>query len=229
MSEPSDLAAPVAPTVDRPERVTAAITAGGLVAVLRATSTEHVAAVTDALVRAGVRAIEVTLTVPGALRSITELSVAYAGAAAIGAGTVLTADQAESCIDAGAAFIVSPTASPDVVAAAQVANVAVYPGAFTPTELLAARHTGVDLVKLFPACALGPAYLKAVRAPLPDLAVMPTGGVAITDIEDWIRAGAVAVGLGTPLLGDALTAGPDRGLTSRARQAVEAVARARNA
>lgn len=227
MSELSDLAVPT-PGAERPDRVTETIIADGVVAVLRATSTEHFAAATDALVRAGVRAIEITLTAPAALRSITELSAEYAGEAVIGAGTVLTADRAESCIDAGAAFLVSPTASPDVVAAAQVANVAVYPGAFTPTELLAAHRTGADVVKLFPASTVGPGYLKNVRGPLPEIAIMPTGGISIADIGDWIAAGAVAVGLGTPLLGDALTSGVDPGLTARARQAVEAVARARN-
>jgi 2-dehydro-3-deoxyphosphogluconate aldolase/(4S)-4-hydroxy-2-oxoglutarate aldolase len=227
MSEPPDSAVPT-PMAQRPDEVTAAITAGGVVAVLRATSAEHFAAVTDALVRTGVRAIEITLTAPTALRSITELAAEYAADAIIGAGTVLTADQAEACIDAGAAFLVSPTASPDVVAAAQVAGVAVYPGAFTPTELLAAHRTGADAVKLFPASAVGPGYLKDLRGPLPDIAVMPTGGIAITDIGDWIAAGAVAVGLGTPLLGDAVRRGVDPGLVSRARQAIDAVAAARS-
>jgi 2-dehydro-3-deoxyphosphogluconate aldolase/(4S)-4-hydroxy-2-oxoglutarate aldolase len=209
-------------------RITEHIVANGLVAILRSTSAAHYAAVTDVLVSAGVRAIEVTLTAPDALASITELATAYAGAdVVIGAGTVIAADQAEACLEAGAAFLVSPAVSQDVLAAARIAGVAVYPGALTPTEILTAHRGGASAVKLFPASAVSPRYLKDVRGPFPDIAFMPTGGIDIGDIGAWLAAGAGAVGLGGPLIGSAVVDGPDPSLADRARRAVAAVAAAR--
>lgn len=230
--DPSDapldppLHCPVDP-LDGPGRTTAAITAGGLIAILRAPSAEHFAAITDTLVKAGVRAVEITLTTPGALRSIAELTKAYRDDVIIGAGTVITADQAERCIDAGATFLVSPTASPDVVAAARIAGVAACPGALTPTEVLAAHRSGASAVKLFPASAVRPRFLTDVHGPLPGIPIIPTGGIAISDITAWISAGAAAVGLGGPLVGKATIHGVDAALVTRARRAVEAVATAR--
>ena len=225
--EPGDAQSP--PSAGGPERVTAAISAAGLVAVLRAPTADHFGAITDTLVRAGVRAIEITLSTPGAVRSIAALSRAHGSDVLIGAGTVVTADQAERCIDAGAAFLVSPAASPDVIAAARIAGVAACPGALTPTEILAAHRAGASMVKLFPASTLGPGFITAVHGPLPDIPMMPTGGIAIGDIAAWLEAGAAAVGIGGPLIGDAGVHGADAALATRAHRAVRAATAARAA
>ncbi len=206
-----------------------AIFDGGLVAILRASSALHFPAITEVLVEAGIRAIEVTLTAADAFDALAALSATYADTAIIGAGTVVTADQAEACIDAGASFLVSPTASPDVIATARIASVAAFPGALTPTEMIAAAQAGAQAVKLFPASAVGPRFITDVHGPFPEIAIMPTGGISITDIGAWIDAGAAAVGLGSPLIGPAATEGADHALTARARQAVAAVTRAREA
>ncbi|MET9734910.1 bifunctional 4-hydroxy-2-oxoglutarate aldolase/2-dehydro-3-deoxy-phosphogluconate aldolase [Streptomyces sp. NPDC006458] len=207
---------------------TAAITASGLIAILRAPTAHHFPAITDALVRAGVRAIEVTLTTGGALSCLRALTAAYGDDIAIGAGTVLTADQADMCIEAGAGFLVSPVAAPDVVAAARIAGVPAYPGALTPTEIAAAHHAGAPAVKLFPASAASPRFITDVHGPLPDVSIIPTGGIALTDIPAWISAGAAAVGLGSPLSGAAGTDGVTKDLTVRARQALGFIAAARS-
>jgi 2-dehydro-3-deoxyphosphogluconate aldolase / (4S)-4-hydroxy-2-oxoglutarate aldolase len=211
-----------------PQDTTSAIATIGVVAILRASTAQHLEAVAETLIQAGISAIEVTLTVPGALATIARLSKTYGHGALIGAGTVITADQAEACIDAGAIFLVSPTASLDVIAAARIAGVAVYPGAFTPTEILATHRAGASAVKLFPASAVGPRFIADIHGPLPDIAIIPTGGIAIDDVEMWIKAGAAAVGLGGALLGDAGTRGADEGLAARARRALDGVAAARD-
>lgn len=211
-----------------PQDTTSAIAAIGVVAILRAPTAKHIEAAAETLVRAGISAIEVTLTVPGALASIGRLTKTFGHEALIGAGTVLTADQAEACLDAGAVFLVSPTASLDVIAAARIANVAVYPGAFTPTEILATHRAGASAVKLFPASAVGPRFITDIHGPLPDIAIMPTGGIGIDDVGAWIKAGAAAVGLGGALLGHAGTRGVDDGLAARARRALDNVAAARD-
>lgn len=226
-SEEPHQAVPGAAAPDQAARTTARLTDCGLVAILRAPSTEHFAAITDTLLDAGVRAVEITLTTPGALRSVRELARAHGPQVLIGAGTVLTADQAEACVDAGAAFLVSPTAAPDVVSTARIADVAVLPGALTPTEILAAHRAGASAVKLFPASAVTPRYLTDLHGPLPGIPVVPTGGIALTDIPAWTAAGAAAVGLGGPLIGSAAVDGVDRQLAERGRQAVRAVAEGR--
>lgn len=207
--------------------VTADISAGGLIAVLRAPTAEHFPAITETLLDAGIRAIEVTLPTRDALACVRRLIKDYGPDAIVGAGTVVTADQAEACIDAGAAFLVSPTTAMDVIAAARIAGVAAYPGALTPTEILTAHSAGASAVKLFPATSLRPRFITDVRAPLPGIPLFPSGGIALTSVADWIRAGAEAVGLGTPLIGPAAADGADRALAARARQAVQAVAAAR--
>jgi 2-dehydro-3-deoxyphosphogluconate aldolase/(4S)-4-hydroxy-2-oxoglutarate aldolase len=201
--------------------------ASGVVAILRAASAQHFARITETLLENGVRAIEVTLTTPGAVGAITELAEAFGNDAVIGAGTVLTADQAERCVDAGAKFLVSPGAAPDVVAAARIAGVAAYPGAFTPTEVLQAHHGGATAVKLFPASVLGPRFVRDLRGPLPEIEFLPSGGIGIDEVAAWIHAGAKAVGLGGPLLGSAVRDGPDAALADRARRVLAAVAEGR--
>jgi 2-dehydro-3-deoxyphosphogluconate aldolase/(4S)-4-hydroxy-2-oxoglutarate aldolase len=205
--------------------VSASVARSGIVAILRAKTADSFAAVADVLVGAGVTALEVTLTSRGAIDALAGLRRQLPGSVAVGAGTVLTADEAKASVDAGAEFLVSPVLDPGLVAAS---SVPFYPGAFTPTEIYGAMRAGAPVVKVFPAGGLGPAYLKDVRGPLPDARIMPTGGIKIEDVADWLAAGAVAVGLGSPLIGDAASGGDLRKLAERARQAVNAVAIARS-
>lgn len=206
---------------------TAAVISAGLVAILRARSAEHFPAIAETLIDVGVRVIEVTLTAPDALTTITALTANLGDAAIVGAGTVMTADQAEACVDAGAAFVASPTASPDVIAAARIAGIAAYPGALTPTEIVTAHRFGAPMVKLFPASAVPPRFITDLHGPCPEIPIMPTGGIAIDDITTWLRAGAAVVGLGTPLIGAATADGADRALAERARRALAAVQESR--
>jgi 2-dehydro-3-deoxyphosphogluconate aldolase/(4S)-4-hydroxy-2-oxoglutarate aldolase len=207
------------------DAVTAAVTRSGIVAILRARTADGFAAVADVLVEAGVTALEVTLTSRGAIDALAGLRRQLPATVVVGAGTVLTADEAKASVDAGAEFLVSPVLDAGLVAAS---SVPFYPGALTPTEIYAAMRAGAPLVKVFPAGGLGPAYLRDVRGPLPGARIMPTGGIKIEDVADWLTAGAVAVGLGSPLIGDAASGGDLRKLATRARQAVSAVAIARS-
>ncbi|MEU8240480.1 bifunctional 4-hydroxy-2-oxoglutarate aldolase/2-dehydro-3-deoxy-phosphogluconate aldolase [Actinoplanes missouriensis] len=202
--------------------VSAAIADSGLVAILRAPSATMFAAVADVLVAAGVTALEITLTSEGALEAIAGLCRQLPDTVRIGAGTILTEDDAKAAVDAGAAFLVSPVSVPIT------AGVPLYPGTFSPTEIYAAHRAGAPLIKLFPAGGLGPAYLKDLRGPLPDVRVLPTGGIALDDIPQWLAAGAVAVGVGGPLIGDAASGGSLTALAARARHAVDAVRYARS-
>lgn len=219
-----------APAPTQPEcQITTEITSRGLIAILRAPTAEHFPAIADTLFDAGIHAIEITLTTHGALRCIRELTAAYGREAVIGAGTVLTADQAQTCVDAGARFLVSPVAAPDVVRTARAAGVAAYPGALTPTEVHAAGRAGAPAVKLFPASAVSPRYVSDLSGPLPGIPLIPTGGISLTDIPAWTAAGVAAVGLGTPLIGTAVREGVDDRLTARCRQALAAVSEGRAA
>lgn len=203
--------------------------ATGIVAIARAASSGKVEAAVEMLVGAGITCIELPLTTPGAIETIAALVKSYADSACVGAGTVLTNDQASACIDAGAAFLVSPSAVPEVVEFAAARGVPCLPGALTPTEIVAAWRTGAAAVKLFPASMGGARYLRDVRAPLPDIPIVPTGGVAIDDVGAYIAAGAVAIGVGGPLFGDALDDGDLGALAARARRFLTAVADARQA
>src|SRR5689334_6741224 len=158
----------------------------GLVAILRAPAAKQFLAVADALVASGVGAIEVTLTAPDALEALSKIVAEFGSTAVVGAGTVLTADHAEACIDAGAAFLVSPVAAPDVVAAARIAGVAAYPAGLTPTEIVTAFRSGATAVKLFPASAVGPRFITDLHGPFPELPIIPTGGIAIDQIPVWL-------------------------------------------
>ncbi|MFI5593904.1 bifunctional 4-hydroxy-2-oxoglutarate aldolase/2-dehydro-3-deoxy-phosphogluconate aldolase [Amycolatopsis sp. NPDC051758] len=215
------------PAMPSETRVTAEITTRGVIAILRAPTTTHFPAIADTLLDAGIHAIEITLTTRGALECIRALAAAYGSEAVIGAGTVLNGSQAEACIDAGAAFVVSPIAAPDVLSAARAAGVAAYPGALTPTEIHAAHRAGAPAVKLFPSSAVSPRYVQDLHGPLPDVPIIPTGGVSLADIPAWLTAGAAAVGLSTPLIGAAATDGADHRLAARSRRAVAAVSEAR--
>jgi 2-dehydro-3-deoxyphosphogluconate aldolase/(4S)-4-hydroxy-2-oxoglutarate aldolase len=204
--------------------VTDAIVSSGVVAILRAPSADAFAAVGEVLVEAGITAIEVTLTSRGALDAIAGLRRQLPERVVIGAGTVLGVEDAKASMAAGAQFLISPVYVPEL----DGLDVPVYPGAYTPSEIFAASRGGAPLVKLFPAGAVGPRYLKDVHGPFPGIRIMPTGGVEIDDIAAWIGAGAAAVGLGGPLLGDAATGGSLAELAVRARRAAHAVEVARS-
>jgi 2-dehydro-3-deoxyphosphogluconate aldolase/(4S)-4-hydroxy-2-oxoglutarate aldolase len=182
------------------QSTTAAIEQAGVVAVIRLKEPENLRAVIDAIAEGGIRALEVTMTVPGAVDLIRDLAPSLPGGFILGAGTVLDPETAARVIDAGARFVVSPVFRRGVIQACHDRGVPAMPGCFSPTEILDAWEAGADVVKVFPATALGPGFFKDVRGPLPQIKMMPTGGVTLENAGDWIRAGAVAVGVGTALL-----------------------------
>ena len=168
------------------------------------------------------------MTVPRAVDLIRELAPTLPDDFLLGAGTVTDANTARAVIDAGASFVVGPVFRPEVVAACHERDVPAMPGCFTPTEIFTAHQAGADIVKVFPATALGPQFLKDVRAPLPEVKLMPTGGVTLDNAGDWIRAGAVAVGVGSALLdAKAIDEGRLDVITANARRVVASVAAAR--
>ena len=203
-----------------------ALTVGRIVAVLRAPSAEHFQAAADVLITEGVRALEVTFTTEGAVEALRSIVRSAPENIVVGAGSVMSVSQAREAVDAGAQFLVSPVTQPNVLAVGRATGVPTYPGALTPTEVSAASEAGAPLVKLFPASAVGPGYIKDLHGPLPQVKIMPTGGIALTDIGTWLQAGALAVGMGGPLLGDALIGGSIDELADRAREAVAAVSAA---
>ena len=199
-----------------------------VIAVLRLKDAASLPDIAAALGRGGVKALEVTLTTPGALDAIRALAAVKAPGTIVGAGTVLDADAAFEAVEAGADFIVSPVLSPAVVRACREAEVFVAPGAFSPTEILSAWHLGADVVKVFPATSLGPAFFKDMRGPLPAIRLMPTGGVSLENAAEFIRQGACCVGVGTALLDPAILARKDwEALTVLARRLADAVAAVR--
>jgi 2-dehydro-3-deoxyphosphogluconate aldolase/(4S)-4-hydroxy-2-oxoglutarate aldolase len=200
----------------------------GVVAVIRLRDPGKLRAVVDAIVAGGVRALEVTMTVPGAVELIRGLAPTLPEGFLLGAGTVIDAETARAVVDAGAQFVISPVFKSEVIVACHERGVPVAPGCFTPTEILEAHEAGADIVKLFPATTLGPQYIKDVRAPLPQVKLMPTGGVSPENAGDWIRAGAVAVAAGSSLLdAAAIESGRLDVITANARRFVENVAAAR--
>lgn len=197
-------------------------------AVIRMKDAAKLRRVVDAIAAGGVRAIEVTMTVPGAIELIATLARSLPPEIVLGAGTVTDAATARAVIDAGARYVVSPVFRREVIAACHERDVASAPGCFTPTEILDAHDFGADVIKIFPATALGPQFIKDVRAPLPQVRLMPTGGVSLDNAGDWIKAGAVAVGVGSALL-DTKAIDEERFdvLTGNARRIVASVAAAR--
>jgi 2-dehydro-3-deoxyphosphogluconate aldolase/(4S)-4-hydroxy-2-oxoglutarate aldolase len=200
----------------------------GVVAVIRLADGGALQAVAEALADGGVRALEVTMTVPRAASLIEQLSRSLPDEFIVGAGTVLDAATAREVIDAGARFVVSPVFRRTVLQACHDRDVAAVPGCFTPTEILDAWDAGADIVKVFPATALGPGFFTDVRGPLPQVRLMPTGGVTRENAGDWIRAGAVAIGVGTALVDrKAIAEGRFAAITANARHFVDAVQQAR--
>lgn len=200
----------------------------GVVAVIRLKEPDRLRAVIDAIAAGGIRALEVTMTVPGAVGLIRELAPTLPPGFLLGAGTVLDAETAGRVIDAGAQFVVSPVFRLETIRACHERGVPSMPGCFTPTEILNAWDAGADIVKVFPATALGPAFFKDIRGPLPQVKLMPTGGVTLDNAGEWIRAGAVAVGVGTALLeAKAIAAGDYAVLRGNAERIVRNVRDAR--
>ena len=200
----------------------------GIVAVIRADRGELLADVAEALVAGGVAVMEVTFTVPSAHRVLEKVAQRLGDRILLGAGTVLDPETARIAMLSGAEFIVSPSTNLDVIATCRRYDKLVMPGALTPTEVVAAWQAGADIVKIFPSDLGGPAYLKALRAPLPQVRMLPTGGVNLDTAADFIRAGACALGVGGSLVETKAVQSGDLGrIESLARQFVEIVAETR--
>lgn len=172
----------------------------GVVAVIRMSDTAKLMKVIEAVRKGGVKCLEITFTVPGAVDVIKEVSKSVGKDFLVGAGTVLDTETARMAILAGAEFIVGPALNLEVIKLCHRYDKVVIPGAFTPTEILAAWDAGADIVKVFPATAVGPGYFKDIKGPLPQIQLMPTGGVSIENAGEFIKAGACAVAVGTALL-----------------------------
>jgi 2-dehydro-3-deoxyphosphogluconate aldolase/(4S)-4-hydroxy-2-oxoglutarate aldolase len=208
----------------------ARILEGGIVAVVRSDSAAPLVKVVAALAEGGVTAAEITFTVPDAPDVIREVRRTMGDTVVLGAGTVLDAETARIAILAGAEYLVSPVVNLDVIRVAKRYGKVVMPGAFTPTEILAAWEAGADVVKVFPADVGGPAYFKAIRGPLPQIRLMPTGGVDLSTAEAFLRAGAVCLGVGGSLVDPKLVADGDfASIRNRAAQFAAIVARSRAA
>jgi 2-dehydro-3-deoxyphosphogluconate aldolase/(4S)-4-hydroxy-2-oxoglutarate aldolase len=201
----ADPVPPVRPRVPMGE----GLSATRIVAILRAGDSSRAEAVVDILVDGGIRCLELTMTTPGALDVVERLAARLPADVEVGMGTVLTADEVDRAVAVGARFVVSPSVVPAVIDAALHHGIGSYPGALTPTEIHSAWTAGASAVKLFPGGSLGPGYLTAVRAPLPDVPIVPTGGIDIAAVRTWLDAGACAVGMGGPLIGDALSPAGD--------------------
>jgi len=210
--------------------VVQAIEACGVVGIIRMKDPAKLPGVVQALADGGVRTLEITMTVPGAIELIRETARSLPPGFLLGAGTVVDVLTTHRVIEAGAKFIVSPVFRPDIIRAAHERDVPVLPGCFSPTEILAAWEAGADLIKVFPATALGPGYLRDIHGPLPQIKLVPTGGVSIDNAGEWIRAGAAAVGAGSALMDSAAIASGDYArLTDNARRIVANVTAARAA
>ncbi len=200
----------------------------GVVAVIRLEDPGALREVADALMAGGVRALEVTMTVPRAVALIEELAASLPADFAVGAGTVVDPETARQVILAGARFVVGPVLRPAVIEVCRQHDVPVMPGCFSPTEILAAWEAGADIVKVFPATALGPGFFKDIHGPLPQVRLMPTGGVTRDNAGEWIKAGAVAIGVGTALVDKAaVKARRFDAIAQNARHFITAVQQAR--
>jgi 2-dehydro-3-deoxyphosphogluconate aldolase / (4S)-4-hydroxy-2-oxoglutarate aldolase len=203
----------------------------GIIPVVRASSVEEANRAVEAIYDGGIPVVEITMTVPNAISVIRELVQRRGSDVLIGAGTVTNAEQAESCVRAGAQFLVSPGLATSVLSVARVHNRLAIPGALTPTELMNAQEQGAKLVKIFPCGSVGgPKYLKSLKAPFPHAQLIPTGGVSAANAAEFIAAGAYALGVGADLVdAAALREGNLEKISSAARELVQAVAAARPA
>ena len=206
--------------LERPA-LTPQLTSTRVMAILRSADASGLPAAARALAAGGVTCLEVTLTTAGALEAIARIKDELGATVSVGAGTVLTASDTRDALAAGAEFLVSPNVEPDVIRAAAELNVPFYPGAWTATEVITAWRAGATAVKLFPACTGGPTHLAQLRAPLPEIPLMAVGGVDLEAASRYMAAGALAVGVGSPLL-----RGADRDPAPEALSALTARARA---
>ena len=196
----------------------------GVVAVVRTKHPDKLLRIAEAIYEGGVKFIEITMTIPNALKMIEQVKNSICDEIIIGVGSVLDSGTAQNAIDAGAQFVVSPIFKKEIIDTAHKGNVPAMPGTFTPTEILTAHQSGADIIKVFPANVLGMNFFKAVKAPIPDLKLMPTGGVTLDNAGEWISAGACAVGVGTALLDvKALEENNYQKLTENARRIIESI------
>jgi 2-dehydro-3-deoxyphosphogluconate aldolase/(4S)-4-hydroxy-2-oxoglutarate aldolase len=212
------------------QQVIATLTQIGVVPVVRAESADNVVRAVEALAEGGIPVAEITMTVPGAIQVIQRCSVHFGDRITLGAGSVTSAEICASAIDAGSVFIVSPVFKADVIEVCNRRDVCVVAGALTPTEIFSAWEAGADVVKVFPAKAMGgAAYLRMVHEPLPQIPLTPTGGVSLETLADYFKAGAPFVGAGGDLVSKkAINSGDMPAITERARQYVAAIRTARN-
>jgi len=201
----------------------------GVIPVVRAASADEAIAVAEVIGEGGIPILEITMTVPGAVDVIDELSKRYGDEVLVGAGTVLDSEAARACIDAGAQFVVSPALNLQTIEICKQQSIAVFPGALTPTEVVTAWQAGADVVKVFPCSAVGgPRYLRALQAPLPQIKLIPTGGVSLSTARDFIVAGAWALGVGADLVNSkAIRSGERESVIAAACSYVAAVQEAR--
>ncbi len=180
--------------------IIAKINSNVIVPVLRADSAKEAVEIAEAIIAGGIKSIEVTMTVPNALKVIKDLSEKFDDETLIGAGTVLDVETAEKCLEAGATFVVTPCLIVEVIEFCNRVNVPILAGSFTPTEVFTAWKAGADVVKIFPASLGGADYLKALKAPFPQIKMMPTGGVSLKNAESFLKAGVFALGIGGELV-----------------------------
>lgn len=199
----------------------------GMVGIVRAGTPEAALQIAEACIAGGITALEVAFTTPDTLGVLRSLRERHGHDVLLGAGTVLDAETARAAILAGAQFIISPGVNVETIALCRRYQVLAMPGAMTPTEIVTALQAGADIVKVFPAEMFGPAYIKALRAPLPQAPLMPTGGVTVENLAEWFASGAVAVGIGSSLSGPGAT-GDYAAVTARARAFVATLAALRS-
>jgi 2-dehydro-3-deoxyphosphogluconate aldolase/(4S)-4-hydroxy-2-oxoglutarate aldolase len=208
--------------------IIARLTNPGIIAVIRAQNAELVPAVCKALLDGGVNALEITMTTPNAIAAIRDTCARFGDHAVVGVGTVLDADTCRAALDAGAQFVVTPVLRPELVPIAHAADRPIMLGAYSPTEAQLAHEAGADFIKIFPADGLGPAYMKALRAPLPHLRLVPTGGVDVKNVGDFLKAGCAALGVGSLLVSAKILENEDwPELTRRAAAFVQAANQAK--
>jgi 2-dehydro-3-deoxyphosphogluconate aldolase/(4S)-4-hydroxy-2-oxoglutarate aldolase len=207
--------------------IIARLTNPGIIAVVRAQKAEQVLPLSEALIAGGVIAIEVTMTTPNALTAIREARAKLGSRALVGVGTVLDAATCRASIEAGAQFVVTPVCRPAFVEIAHAADTPIMLGAYTPTEAQTAHEAGSDFIKIFPADSLGPGYIKALRAPLPHLRIVPTGGVDVGNVAEFLKAGCAALGVGSSLVSAKIL--QESNWTELTRRAGEFVSAARGA
>ncbi|MEJ2055689.1 MAG: bifunctional 4-hydroxy-2-oxoglutarate aldolase/2-dehydro-3-deoxy-phosphogluconate aldolase [Calditrichaceae bacterium] len=210
------------------EKIVEQIIAGGVVAVIRLSEKSKLLDIINALSKGGITAMEITMTTPNAVEIIKEFSGQIGQEFILGAGTVLDPETARTVILAGAQFVVSPVTNMEMIKMVHRYDKAVFPGAFTPTEILNAWENGADIVKVFPATALGPQYFKDIHGPLPQIRLTPTGGVSLENTGEFIRCGASCIGVGSALLNKKMIADSDwPSLTENAKRFVEEVMKSR--